>query len=427
VDFEQVLAYLSSLETRGWRLGLDRMEEFIRRAGLEEAIEGNSPRFIHVAGTNGKGSVTAYVQAVLTASGYRTGSFFSPFVYDLRERVQLDGKPIPREDFARIGTKLAEAAETLTATELGGVTEFEFKTALGFAYWQEARADWVALEVGLGGRLDATNVVAPACSVIVSIGMDHTEFLGHSLAEIASEKAGILKPGRPGVVGELQPEALEAVRKIAREKDCPLWVYGEDFAAEKGGDGWIVRTPLRAVGPMQPPLPGSHQAHNMAVAVAAVDAAKAAAPDRAILEGLAQVRLPGRFERRTAGGVEAILDGAHNAPAMKALAQTLEGKYPGEKFEVVFGMLQGHDPEAVVRIVERFAARVHLCPIGFRRTRQTSELAPLFRVPVHEHPGSEQAIRAAMAAAKAGGRKVLATGSFYLVGEVGNWLSNSAQ
>ncbi|MCH7945095.1 MAG: bifunctional folylpolyglutamate synthase/dihydrofolate synthase, partial [Armatimonadetes bacterium] len=186
LSFDDAVARLGDLRRRGWRLGLDRMQEYVRRLGLQDKLgQPGGPKFIHVAGTNGKGSVVAFLQSMLVEQGFKTGAAYSPYVYDIRERVQLGRKLISKSDFARLAVRLLDVGEDLERTELGGPTEFELKTALGFAYWAEQGAEWVALEVGLGGRLDATNVVDPAASIIVSIGLDHTHILGETLSEIA--------------------------------------------------------------------------------------------------------------------------------------------------------------------------------------------------------------------------------------------------
>ncbi|MBC8064854.1 MAG: bifunctional folylpolyglutamate synthase/dihydrofolate synthase, partial [Chlorobia bacterium] len=230
MTYEKALAYIASLETRGWRLGLDRMQEFANRLGLPGSLgEVGGPQFIHVAGTNGKGSVTAYLQSMLIESGYSTGSFFSPFVYDPRERVQIGRRLIPKSIFALLTEWIRPFGESLTETKFEGVTEFEFKTAMGFQFWKEMEAEWVALEVGLGGRLDSTNIVTPRCSVIVSIGKDHTHILGDTYHQIAEEKAGIIKPGVSVIVGEMPEEALLTILKIAQERGSEAWVFGREI------------------------------------------------------------------------------------------------------------------------------------------------------------------------------------------------------
>lgn len=419
-----VLDYIASLQTRGWRLGLDRMEELVRRAELTDVIGiGHvSPQYIHVAGTNGKGSVTAYLQAMLRESGYRTGGFFSPFVYDIRERIQLDCESISVDDFTRHAIRLMPIAESLTDTEFGAVTEFEFKTAMGLAFWKEKKAEWVALEVGLGGRLDATNVVIPACSAIVSIGLDHTSILGETLAKIAFEKAGILKPGVRAVAGDLPTEASHVVESRAQELGCELWSFGREVKAHEEASGFTVQTPAGIHTDLVPPVPGKHQVKNMAIAVAAMDASGATKDSSLLATGLRKVFLPGRFERRNVQGVRIILDGAHNAESMRALIETLESELPGEKFLAVFGMVQGHDPGPVVKSLEEVSNEVFLAPIDFRRTYDPTDLTPHFLRPTLVFRNVEVAMKAALE--NAAGRTIVVTGSFYLVGEAGRYLSS---
>lgn len=218
MTYDESLAWIAGLQGRGWRLGLDRMRAFVRAAGLEDVLGGpESPiQYLHVAGTNGKGSVTAYLQSMLVAQGYKTGGYFSPYVVDPRERIQIGGELISRDEFASVATELREVAERFDQTEQGGITEFEFKTAMGFLAWKRAGVEVVALEVGLGGRLDATNVVTPKACAIVSISLDHTSILGNTEAEIAGEKAGILKPGVTGVLGTVNKEAEAAIKEVAK-------------------------------------------------------------------------------------------------------------------------------------------------------------------------------------------------------------------
>ncbi|MBX7132145.1 MAG: hypothetical protein K1X67_05630, partial [Fimbriimonadaceae bacterium] len=357
MTFEEALNRIASLQTKGWRLGLDRMEEFLRRAGLDDALghaakpdphnarptshgwmpvrdgdprphpqplstgveRGVRPRFIHVAGTNGKGSVTAFLQSLLVAQGYRTGATFSPYVYDVRERIQIDGELISREQFAAIAERLWPIAVEMEGTPFEGPTEFEFKTAMGFAAWKEAGCEWVALETGLGGRLDATNVVTPACSAIVSIGYDHQAILGNTLREISVEKAGIIKLGCPVVIGVMDDEPLKAILDISAERGSPAWVLGRDV---QFGADWVEGPGFRYDG-LHPGIRGAVQPHNLAVAIAALHAAGAVRDPSQISEGAGRTRLPGRMEERWVDGKLWILDGAHNAESAQSVVDSL--------------------------------------------------------------------------------------------------------
>ncbi len=424
------------------------MQGLVRRAGLEDAIGGSSgtptpdpspckhgegrdreapsPKFLHVAGTNGKGAVTAYMQSILAEAGVAVGGFYSPYVYDIRERVQLGRELISKEDLALLTAELAPIADSLEGTEFGGVTEFEFKTALGFAYWKRKRADWVALEVGLGGRLDATNVVTPCCSVIVSIGLDHTEHLGSTLAEIAREKAGIVKPGVPLVLGSVPEEAEAAILSIAHERGSPVWKFGREILLEASDakGAWDVETPERRHSCLHPGLFGRLQPHNMALAVAALDAADATVSDEAVRAGAERTRLPGRFERTIVGQAQIVLDGAHNAEAAVELAETMRSAFPGRSCVLLTGMVAGHDVERFYRPLAGLATAVHVSPIEFNRARPSSEIAGVLRVLGMESVAHDSASGALEAALQDGEREglLLVTGSFYLVGKIGNLL-----
>ncbi|HVL39696.1 MAG TPA: hypothetical protein VM328_09940, partial [Fimbriimonadaceae bacterium] len=304
MSYREAVEFISSLQSKGWRLGLDRMQEFARRIGVSDALGApGGPQFIHVAGTNGKGSVTAFLQHMLMAGDWRTGAFFSPYVYNLRERIQFADNLIPEEALVKLTSQLKPLALAMEATELGGPTEFEFKLGLGLLYWKLLECQWVALEVGLGGRLDATNIVSPRCSVIVSIGLDHTQILGSTYARIAREKAGIIKPGVPVVVGELPPEAMDVVQGVAGELESPLLRFGHEFILQSANGAHRVSTARGVYDELRCPLIGLYMPHNMAVAIAALEASGAIRPDTGVSDvaagvsdvaaGVAATKIPG--------------------------------------------------------------------------------------------------------------------------------------
>lgn len=433
MTYEQALAWIAALEKRGWRLGLDRMAEFVRRAGLSESVSGEGgQQFIHVAGTNGKGSVTAYVQSMLVESGYWTGAFFSPFVFDPRERVQFNRRLIPKTSLALLTELLAPIADSLSETEFGGVTEFEFKTALGFEFWRSLECEWVALEVGLGGRFDATNVVSPRASVIVSIGLDHTAILGDTLGKIAFEKAGIIKPGIPVVVGEMAPEALEVIEKRASDLDAPIWRFGREVALTSMPDAsWSIATPKGRHDGLEPALFGTMQPHNMALAVAAMDAAGATRTLKGLSDGAANAFVPGRFQRFRARGRNWIFDGAHNFESAEVLGSTLRefrvGDSQLQRVVAVFGMMDGHEPGAIISLLSRFVDGFVFSPIDHPRSQDPSNLAALAPnvMPSNLATDAAEAIELAVQQTKKSDA-ILVTGSFYLVGEVGRLLGVSS-
>lgn len=406
-------------------MGLDRMQEFLRRAGLEDALGWGpaSPRFVHVAGTNGKGSTTAFLQSLLVALGYRTGATYSPYVYDVRERIQFGRALLTPEEFADLVAFLWPVAKDLEETEFGGPTEFEFKTAMGFLHWKRKQCEWVALEVGLGGRLDATNVIEPACSIVTSIDWDHAEILGDTLGKIATEKAGIIKPGRPVVVGGMGDEPRDVILAIAEQRGSEAIVWGRDLFAEVNPVGVRVSGPGFSYDGLVPGIPGAPQPHNLALAIAGLHAA-GAVPDHAeeaISRGAADAAIPGRMESRRAAGRQWILDGAHNPQAARNVVRSLvPGQLPRT---MVAGMLHGHDSREFFRELTDIVETVHVAPIDFHRSRDpfelAGEIADLFPT-VEPHASVIEAVEAAITDAT---EPILVTGSFYLVGEVGRLLA----
>lgn len=406
------------MQNRGWKLGLERMQAFVDRAGLRDCLGGPSgPQFIHVAGTNGKGSVTAYIQSALVEAGYRTGAFFSPYVVDPRERIQFGRQLISEDELIALVETLYPIGEALADTPLGAISEFELKTGMGFAYWREKNCEWVALEVGLGGRLDSTNVVSPRGCAIVSIGLDHCQILGHTLREIAYEKAGILKPGVPCVVGEMDSEALSEIERIGDEVGAPLLRVGREVRYERVQDGVLIRTPYSEQA-VQPAFQGPIQWHNAAVAYATLEASGAVREPATIAEGIRRASAPGRFQRVEYRDVTAILDGAHNAEAGRALTLGLEEIKCGA-MPIVLGMVAGHEIEPFVESLRAHASHVLVAPIDFHRALPTSDLCASIRaMGISADPclSVEQALHEAAALASVGGH-FLVTGSFYLVGE----------
>ncbi len=427
MTYDEAKSYLSSLEGRGWRLGLDRMTELLRRADLLSAIGTEaSPKFIHVAGTNGKGTVTAFIQSILKDSGLRVGGYFSPYVYCLRERVQFNCEMISEDEFAALLTELRPIVESSSGSEFDDVTEFECKTALGFAYWKKQGCDWVACEVGMGGRLDATNVLTPKCSVITSIGLDHTQYLGETQAEIASEKAGIVKQGVPVVVGNVPTEAERVIREIALSLEAPCFVFGKEFGPKEsnsnvGMECWTLNA-TDHIG-----IIGSQSEQNAWLAGAAIRLAGIDLDESTWKRGLAATSLPGRMEKREFDGVTIILDGAHNAEASEVLVESLQEMR--RSWILVSNMLDGHDPLKFYEPLSALADSIHIPPIEFHRARDPETSASLLKnrfAEISVQVSVESAMNEAIVQAKVTGASVLVTGSFYLVGECGQWIQENS-
>lgn len=389
-------------------------------------------RCIHVAGTNGKGSTTTFIASMLRAAGYRVGAYLSPYVFDLRERIQVGEELIPREDFARHVTEIRPHIETLAATDLGQTTEFEVKTAVAFRHFAERGVDFAAVEVGIGGRLDATNVIPPPLvAVITSIGRDHIPLLGNTLAEIAFQKAGILKRGTLACVTAVPPgEALEVITARALEEQVPLLraapESGEDIfiAYRFDRDGGLdMALPDRTVADLRLTLRGPFQASNAAAALAAVETLRrhgqAELNDRIIRAGLENASLPGRFQITRTGDPALVLDVAHNEDGAHVLREALRATFgENRRFTFVVGTKKGHEPEPFLRELQPLLHRVIATAPPFRPLPATevADAAGRLGVPAQIIEPASLAIADAWREALPG-EVVVVTGSFYTVGE----------
>lgn len=432
MEYDDALRYMNGRLRLGVKLGNERFSALLER--LRSPHE--RLRVIHVAGTKGKGSTVAMAASILQVAGYRVGQYLSPYVYDVRERIQINGEMIPREDFSRWVGRIKPHVEALEATELGPTTEFELKTAVGLCWFAEQAVDYVVLEVGLGGRLDATNVIPrPLVSVITNIGFDHTELLGDTLGQIAGEKAGIVKSGVPCVTG-VPPggEADGVIAGVCRERGAPLSHVGA--CGEAGvevrfcaapDDSLAIRTPRRALAYLRLRLRGAFQHANAAVAVAALDAIDGQAlppvPDDAVRRGLEVAYVPGRLER-IADRPTVIVDVAHNEMAAQALADALRADFGADRRQVILvvGLSRHHDPESFLRPLSALRPAVVVAtqpPFRPRDAHDVAAAARRFDVPqvILAPEGVTEAARQAFALA--GPNDLLCvTGSFYTVGDV---------
>ncbi|MBI2895182.1 MAG: bifunctional folylpolyglutamate synthase/dihydrofolate synthase [Deltaproteobacteria bacterium] len=388
------------------RLELDR----VRRAS---ALLGDpAARFpsIHIAGTNGKGSVAAMLDSILRAAGLRVGLYTSPHLHRFTERIRVSGREITHADVA-LG--LGAIERVLGRPGAPELTFFEVVTLLALRHFARARVEVAVVEVGLGGRLDATQLVNPVASVVTRIGLDHCDRLGSTIAAIAREKAGIVRPGVPVVTGVEGGPAWRILRARCREQGAPLDALGRDFEAKAAPAGIAYSGPGGDLGPMRVGLGGSFQVVNAALAVAAARAAGLGVDDRAVRRGLARVRWPGRFEIIGARP-RVILDVAHNSDGAEGLARALSETAGPRSVELVFGVLGDKDAAGMLRALEPFARRVIFTRPPLGRAREPSELA-------RQHPGDvvpdvRDALRCAVRRAGANGT-VLVTGSIFTVAE----------
>jgi len=412
MTYAAALEYLEALGRFGLRPGLETVRALSACAGHPEA----RLRFIHVAGTNGKGSTCAFLEAMCREAGLKVGLYTSPHLVSFRERIQVDREPIPE---SAVSEWVGAAREWVT--EGRGWTEahptfFEMVTVMALAWFERQDCEVVIWETGLGGRLDATNLVIPLVSAITNIGWDHMEWLGQTLPEIAREKAGIIKPGVPVVTTERQPEVVEVLQGVAQRMRSPFRVVNPDDPEW----GTYRDVPLS--------LLGGHQRWNAALALAAIDAAgwTGRFGGEAMRRGLASARWAGRFQVVQRQGKTLVLDGAHNASGLEALVSAMAEMFPGRRYGLLVGMLADKDPGQAGELLARGASRVVVVRVASNRGGDPIRLVQAFEPEVGRGEvwvastlaqGLDWLVDEAL---------VLVTGSMYLMGEALEWLGDEA-
>jgi dihydrofolate synthase/folylpolyglutamate synthase len=408
--FKEAFGYLEKLSRLGIRMGLENIGRLMELLGHPE----RDFRAVHIGGTVGKGSTAHLVASILRSAGYKTGLFTSPHIYDVRERFRINGEMIGRKEFASL---LWEIKERIESVEDFHPTQFEVHTALAFLWFARSGCDFAVIEVGLGGRLDATNVLMPALTIITDIGIDHTDLLGSTIEEIAREKGGIIKEGVP-LLTSAEGKALEVLRGICEERGASIFPLGEAIFWEER-DGLTVRSPWAEVSEIKSGLKGGHQRKNIALAVSA--GLYLGCPDWAIKEGVRKTRIRGRFEV-VGKEPKIVLDGAHNPPSMRALREAMEKYFPEKKIILVIGMLRDKPIEETMREIVPYARVVILTPPPSERSADLEDLVRTARKYNENVVGIEdnvEALRKAVDMAREGD-VVVVTGSFYLLGALGN-------
>jgi dihydrofolate synthase/folylpolyglutamate synthase len=410
-DYLAVKDYLYALKAGGVKFGIDRMRRLVEELGHPE----RSYPLIHIAGTNGKGSVAAMAEAILRAAGQRTGLYTSPHLVKLGERVQVDRQLLTEAEIVAYARELQPAAAR--AAKLAPdehATFFEFMTAMAFLQFQRRQVDVAIIEVGMGGRLDATNVVQPTVSVITSIGLDHCAELGDTVEQIAAEKAGIIKPGVPVVLGRLPPGAERVIRAVAAATAAPVHSVREIFGEEPAG--YPVTN-----------LEGDYQRWNAATATLAVGLLPASRrPDPAAIgRGLGHVVWPGRWQRLSIGGRHIILDASHNPEGAQVLEENLrrlEATLAGSKPIIVTGALGEFRARALLEVVGRHAREIHVvAPQQARATPYADMVAlapPAARPLLREGTVAGIFPDARTCTLGEPGATIVVTGSLYLLGEI---------
>jgi dihydrofolate synthase/folylpolyglutamate synthase len=412
------MRYLEGLDFFGMKLGLERIEHLLEKLGNPE----KRMKVVHVTGTNGKGSVSAMIGSILRHAGYKVGVYASPHMVDFRERITVNGLWIGEQDLADVMEEIIPIAEDMKGSnETGTATYFEIATAAAFRHFRKEGVDFAVVEVGMGGRLDATNVVSPLVAVITNISMEHTQHLGNDIGEIAAEKAAIIKP-KCSVVTATYGGPLGVVEKAAGDVGCDISVVGRDVtfsekSSELTGQLFEVSTSKRQYD-LEMPLLGRHQVINAACAVSVAEDLGVSMDD--IVKGIKNVSLGGRFE--IAGEKPfVVLDGAHNPAGIRSVKQAMESLFSGRKVALLLSICSDKDIGAMAKEIVPLADAVVVTKHGFsQRAAKPEDIAKEARKhckDVRTEPDVEKALEVAKSLAGNVG-VVLATGSIYLVGDI---------
>jgi dihydrofolate synthase/folylpolyglutamate synthase len=403
VIYREALDWLYGTQRFGIKLGLENVERLLR----ELKVPGSNQRVIHVAGTNGKGSVCAMIDSICRVGGYRTGLFTSPHLVTYRERIRVNGQMIGTDEVASGLTTIRDLIKSWDPHP----TFFEITTALALVHFKDAACDLLVMETGLGGRLDATNALTPVVSVITPIGFDHEKWLGHTLEAIAGEKAGIIKAQVPVVSAPQEPAAENVIRARAAECHSPLEfvaaVYRSRRSSAKADDR---RSDVALV--------GKHQQQNAALAVAALRAGKVSITDAAIAQGLARVEWPARFQR---WDDRIVIDGAHNPAGASVLAETWREQFGDERATIILAVLREKDVAGICRSLAPIATRFILPEIRSERAMPANELVPNLSAFGLRYSVSPD-FPAALESSRASSERILITGSLHFAGEALAWL-----
>lgn len=419
MTYKEAEKYLFNLQSRGWKLDLDRIQKFLKE------VDSPHQRFasIHIAGTNGKGSIAAMLESVLRQAGYRTGLYTSPHLVEACERIVVSGEPISQADLLKCVDQSRSLIDSLNCSF------FETMTALAFQYFCAKNVDVAVVEVGLGGRFDATNVLKPLLSIITDIDLDHTAHLGNSIAQITREKAGIIKPGVPCLLKSSDPAVLNIVTEVAQQRETPVFRVAEksqiqSYSLSTSGSKLRARVEGAALKDIDLPLVGKHQVENAQTAISAAVTLRGRnlnISDDNIVNGLAQTKWPGRFQTLTDDPL-LIVDVAHNPAAAKALRETLELLYPNRQKLIVLGVVADKDYGAIVAELAPIAHKFIAVQPNSKRALDCSELAKLARGWTNDVFEFNKVSLGLEFAFKQVGPEdlILVTGSHYTVGEIMN-------
>lgn len=390
-SYQEAVDWITGLIPFGIRPGLERIEALMNRLDNPH----RRLKFIHVAGTNGKGSTCAFLTSALIEGGYDVGTFTSPYITKFTNRFQYNGQDIEEETLLRLSNQLKPHIEAIAETELGSPTMFEVSTALAILYFATVvYPDYVVWETGLGGRMDVTNIVYPVLSVITNIGHDHMDRLGDTLEKVAEEKAGIIKPGVPVVSAATQPEVIEVLKRVAAEKRSSFYLLGEQFqetavSVQEDEQTFRFEGLFRTIEPLKIGLNGAHQRTNAAVAVMALETLRQynalVLDDEVLQAGLLKAAWPGRMEM-VMREPRLLLDGAHNPEGAAVLVDALKGTYSYDRLHVVMGMLENKNHEDTFKHILPIVDTLILTEPDYRMKMEAESLAEIVEEIRRNHP-----------------------------------------
>jgi len=425
MSYSQMVDWMFNLERFGIKFGLDNMREFSKRIGDPHL----GFRSVHVTGTNGKGSVCTFVSEMLRQHGLKVGLYTSPHLVDFRERIKVDGRMIPQRDVVRLGDELRTHMEDMASQgKEKQLTFFEFTTGLAFRYFRDMKVDYVVAEVGMGGRLDATNIIQPDVTAITRIGLEHTDYLGKTLLEIAGEKAGIIKRGCDVVTCERDPEVLRLFQDTCLGHGCDLAKLGEHFDVSNVSQSMsgtrFDYSGRRDLPGLKTSLLGGYQAENAAAAIAAVerlDQKGVNVTDEEVRKALRAARWPGRLDVVSRGPM-LMFDGSHNPDGARTTAKTLEALRM-TPLTFVLGCMKDKDARGIVDALAPHADWIVVTQVDNKRALEAEALGEIVRQgykgPMSVVADSGKAIERALADCR--GKGVCVIGSLYLVGEAIQW------
>ncbi len=417
MTYKEALEKIHSLNVFGARPGLDRIKTLLKEMGNPQ----DSLKFVHVAGTNGKGSTCALISSVLTEAGYKTGLFISPYITDFRERIQINDEMISESTLTDAVEETYPLLMKLRNKDCI-ITEFEYVMALEFYIHHKAQCDVVVLETGMGGLLDCTNVIlSPLCTVITSIGIDHTEVLGNTIEEITKQKCGIIKHKSPVITSEQVENVMKIIEETAKANNSPL-IKSTDVSLSEINQTLFNTTFMYKGLQLTLPLVGTHQLYNGKTALAAIEVLKKHfnIPDRALIDGFKKAENPARFEVMCRKPL-VILDGAHNPNGIEALKLTLKTHIKNKKCICIMGMLADKDSKSSVKLLQGMFNKIFTVPVNNPRSLDADKLGQECKeyfpqVTVCDTPF--EAFDKAYDLAKNTNEPIIICGSLYLAGEI---------